>query len=55
MSILGKIVGQLESGGSGGGSSLGLNYIKTEIYPVQKTDQYPIWLKITSYISSMLR
>ena len=43
MSILGKIVGQLENVGDGssGGASPGMNYIKTEIYPVVKTDQYP--------------
>ena len=42
MSILGKIVGQLENvgdGGSSGGSS-GMNYINTEVYPVVKTGQY---------------
>ena len=40
MSILGKIVGQLESGGSSGGSSLGLNYIKTERETVPPANNY---------------
>ena len=39
MSILGKIVGQLESGGSGGGS-LGMNYIKTERHQLDKAGTY---------------